>query len=37
VIAAIVTAILGQFEAYSPAIQQLCLAEGFKPFAPASL
>ena len=28
-VAAIVTAILGQFEDYSPAIQQFCLAEGF--------
>jgi hypothetical protein len=37
VIAAIVTAILGQFEDYSPAIQQLCLTEGFIAGALASV
>jgi hypothetical protein len=36
VIAAIVTAILSQFEDYSPAIQQLCLAGGFIAGALAS-
>jgi hypothetical protein len=35
-VAAIVTAILGQFEDYSPAIQQFCLAEGFIAGALAS-
>jgi hypothetical protein len=35
-VAAIVTAILGQFEDYSPAIQQLCLAGGFIAGALAS-
>jgi hypothetical protein len=36
VIAAVVTAILGQFEDYSLAIQQFCLAEGFIAGALAS-